>query len=167
MSYNFARMKIFFIYLIATICIVYLASCNRKIPMQAQTISYALRLKPGQDLRKSLQSFVAEKNIKAGWVATCAGSLTQYNIRFANEAGGSFKTGYFEIVSLSGTLSVNGNHVHIAVSDSTGKTIGGHLLENCLIYTTAEIIIQSASNIQFSRKKDGTTAWEELQIEEN
>ena len=83
MSYNFARMKIFFLYLITTICILCSASCNRKIPMQTQTISYALRLKPGQDLRKSLQSFVAEKNIKAGWVATCAGSLTQYNIRFS------------------------------------------------------------------------------------
>ena len=128
---------------------------------------YAFRLKPGQDLKAEIQKLVNEKQIKAGWINTCVGSLTNYQIRFANQPNGSSDSGHFEIVSLTGTVSVNGSHLHISISDSTGKTIGGHLMEGCTIYTTAEIVIQSSSEFIFKREKDGTTPWEELQVEKN
>ena len=127
---------------------------------------YAFRLKPGEDLRKGLDAIVKEKNISAGWINTCVGSLTEFNILFANPQEGSNGSGHYEIVSLTGTVSLDGNHLHISVSDSTGKTIGGHLLEGCKIYTTAEIVIGSSSNYEFKREKDGTTDWEELQVKE-
>ncbi len=130
------------------------------------TYSHSLRLKPGQDLSLELQKFVKQKGITAGWIATCVGSLTNYNIRFANQPNGSTGNGHFEIVSLVGTLSTNGSHVHISISDTTGATIGGHLLKGCTVYTTAEIVIQSSSSFVFKREKDGTTPWEELQIQE-
>jgi predicted DNA-binding protein with PD1-like motif len=126
--------------------------------------SYAIRLKPGQDLKESIQQLVVQKNIKAGWISTCAGSLTQYNIRFANQPDSSSDEGHFEIVSLTGTVSVNGSHLHISISDSTGKTIGGHLMEGCKIYTTAEMVILTTDQYEFKREKDGTTPWDELQI---
>ena len=129
--------------------------------------SHAFRLKPGQDLKQSIDSFVKAKNIQAGWIATCVGSLTEYNIRFANQEKGYSDKGHFEIVSLVGTLSVNGSHVHLSISDSTGKTIGGHLLEGCKVYTTAEIVISEAADLIFTREKDGSTPWEELQIKKN
>ena len=127
---------------------------------------YIFRLNPGEDLRKSIEALVKEKNIIAGWINTCVGSLTDYTIRFANQQEGNNGSGHFEIVSLTGTVSVNGSHLHISISDSTGKTIGGHLLEGCKIYTTAEIIIGSTANYEFKREKDGTTDWEELQVKE-
>jgi uncharacterized protein len=143
------------------------SSCNTNPPKQHMaTQSYAFRLKPGQDLKKEIQQFVADKKITAGWIGTCVGSLTQYNIRFANQPNGSSDTGHFEIVSLVGTLSTNGSHIHISLSDSTGKTIGGHLMDGCTVYTTAEIVIQSSDAFVFKREKDGTTPWEELQISE-
>lgn len=126
--------------------------------------SHALRLLPGHDLRTEIESYVKSHKIAAGWIVTCAGSLTDYNIRFANAPEGSKGSGHFEIVSLSGTLSENGSHIHISVSDSTGKTIGGHLLEGCKIYTTAEMILTESSRYRFTREKDGSTPWEELQI---
>jgi predicted DNA-binding protein with PD1-like motif len=92
------------------------------------------------------------------------GSLTAYNIRFANQPEGSKGTGHFEIVSLVGTLSVTDLHIHISLSDSTGKTTGGHLLDSNIVYTTAEIIIQEDDDFVFTREKDGSTPWEELQI---
>jgi predicted DNA-binding protein with PD1-like motif len=52
----------------------------------------------------------------------------------------------------------------MSISDSTGKTIGGHLLDGCKIYTTAEIVIGESSELVFKREKDGTTPWEELQV---
>jgi len=127
---------------------------------------YVFRLKPGEDLRKSIEAIVKEKNIEAGWISTCVGSLTDYMIRFANQQEGSSGSGHFEIVNLTGTVSVNGSHLHISISDNTGKTIGGHLLEGCKIYTTAEIVIGTTTDYKFTRKKDGTSEWEELQVNE-
>ena len=125
----------------------------------------AFRIKPGQDLIKSIEKIVKENHIKAGWISTCVGSLTDYNIRFANQPNTSKGNGHFEIVSLTGTVAENGSHLHISISDGTGKTIGGHLSEDCIIYTTAEIVICSSSQYIFKRAKDGTTPWDELQIE--
>lgn len=139
---------------------------TEKINSSNNTISYAIRLKPGDDLREKIENYIAQNNINAGWLVTCAGSLTTYNIRFANQEKGTTDKGHFEIVSLSGTLSTNGSHMHISVSDSTGKTIGGHLLKGCIVYTTAEIVLQSTSTLQFKREKDGSTPWVELQIEQ-
>ena len=126
--------------------------------------THPLRLKPGADLKTEIETYVKNNGIQAGWIVTCAGSLTQYNIRFANQPEGSQGEGHFEIVSLSGTTSVNGSHIHISISDSTGKTIGGHLLNGNIVYTTAEIILQEEEGFEFTREKDGTTPWEELQI---
>ncbi len=127
---------------------------------------HAFRLLPGQDLKQSIDSFVRKTGIKAGWIATCVGSLTEYHIRLANQEKGYGDKGHFEIVSLVGTLSVNGSHLHIALSDSTGKTIGGHLLDGCKIYTTAEMVIGESKDLEFLREKDGTTPWEELQVKQ-
>lgn len=127
---------------------------------------YVFRLRPGEDLRRSIEAIVKEKNITAGWINTCVGSLTDYTIRFANQQVGHSDSGHFEIISLSGTVSVNGSHLHISISDRTGKTIGGHLLEGCKIYTTAEIVIGTSTAYEFKRTNDGTTEWEELQVNE-
>ena len=127
--------------------------------------AHAFHLKPGQDLKKGIQKIVDEQQIKAGWISTCVGSLTNYNIRFSNQPNSSSDSGHFEIVSLTGTVSVNGSHIHLSLSDSTGKTIGGHLSDGCRIYTTAEIVICSSNDFVFKREKDGTTPWDELQVE--
>jgi uncharacterized protein len=125
---------------------------------------YAFRLKPGQDLKAGIQQYVNEHQIKAGWISTGVGSLTHYQLRLANQPTATADSGHFEIVSLTGTVSVNGSHLHLAISDSTGKTIGGHLAEGCVVYTTAEIVLLGTTEFIFTREKDGTTPWEELQI---
>ena len=125
---------------------------------------HAFRLKPGEDLKLGIMNLVVKEQIKAGWICTGVGSLLSYNIRFANQPVGNIGSGYFEIVSLTGTVSTNGSHIHLSISESTGKTIGGHLMEGCKIYTTAEIVILSSDQVEFKREKDGTTPWEELQI---
>ena len=125
---------------------------------------HAFRLKPGKDLKKEIELYVQENKIQAGWISCGVGSLTDYHIRFANQPEGSKGSGHFEIVSLIGTVSTNGSHLHISISDSTGKTTGGHLMDSCIIYTTAEIVIQESKEHVFTRAKDGSTPWEELQI---
>ena len=130
-----------------------------------ETTTHVFRLKPGQDLKKSIQQYANDHHLDAAWMVTCAGSLTHYQIRPANQSKPISDSGHFEIVSLSGTISKNGSHLHMAISDSTGKTIGGHLMDGCVIYTTAEIVMQSSSALIFKREKDGSTPWEELKVE--
>ena len=129
-------------------------------------VSHALRLLPGADLKEAIKQYVKEKHIEAGWIISCVGSLTKYNIRFANLPQGTSANGYFEIISLTGTVSKNGLHIHICVADENGKTVGGHLLPGCIIYTTAEVIIAESTKYIFTREKDNTTSFYELQIKE-
>lgn len=155
----FSAMK----YLLVFLSILTWMSCKERT-MNDRSAIHVIRLKPGEDLRQSLTGFVRDHQIKAGWIITCVGSLTQYHLRFANQPQGDTAQGHFEIVSLTGTLSVNGSHLHMAVSDSSGATIGGHLLDGNIVYTTAEIVIGTSDDLEFTREKDGTTPWQELQV---
>jgi uncharacterized protein len=141
-------------------------NCTIKNHMQENTHTIAFRLKPNEDLKAGIEKIVQDNKIQAGYIITAVGSLTDYNIRFANQAQGSTGKGHFEIVSLVGTLSTEGSHIHISISDSAGKTIGGHLMDKNLIYTTAEIVIGYTDKYKFARKADGTTPWKELLVEE-
>ena len=125
---------------------------------------HAIRLKPGEDLRLSIEQYAKDQNIQAGWIVTCVGSLTRYNLRFANQAAGHIRDGFFEIISLSGTLSVDGCHFHLAVGDTNGTLTGGHLLHGCIVYTTAEVVIEETTDLVFMRESDGSTHFKELQI---
>lgn len=127
-------------------------------------VVHAFRLKPGEDLRAGVQRHCDEAGIEAGWVATCVGSLTDYSLRFADRQDGTTGAGRFEILSLCGTVSKNGSHLHLAIADADGRTIGGHLLDGCRVYTTAEIVVCESKDHAFMREVDGTTPWKELQI---
>jgi predicted DNA-binding protein with PD1-like motif len=99
--------------------------------------NYTFRLKPGQDLFDSIELRLKVKRIEAGCVLNGVGSLTHL-------ADGDFTSeydGHFEIVSITGTVSIHGSHLHISVADGDGKTIGGYLESGCKIYTSAEIVI--------------------------
>ena len=126
--------------------------------------TYALRLKPGDDLRQQLAAFVQAHRIQAGTLLTCVGSLTVATLRLANQEGPTVYRGHFEIVSLVGTLSTNGSHLHLAIADSTGRTIGGHLLEGCRVYTTAEIVLGELPALEFRREPDPAFGYRELAV---
>jgi predicted DNA-binding protein with PD1-like motif len=121
--------------------------------------AYALRLRPGDDLRQQLLAFSQAHGIEAGAMVTCVGSLTDVTLRLANQEGPTHYQGHFEIVSL-----VGGSHLHLSVSDSTGRTIGGHLLDGCRVYTTAEIVLSELLALTFTRETDLTFGYKELSV---
>ncbi len=125
---------------------------------------FALRLKPNEDLKKSLTDFVNKTQLKSGFILTAVGSFQQVTIRFAGHPYGQAFKSLFEIISLVGTLSPNGLHLHLAVADASGKIIGGHLMNGCIIYTTAEIIIGSSEDLKFIRSFDRETGYNELEV---
>ena len=124
--------------------------------------NYTFRLKPEQDLFDSISLFVAQKEIKAGCVLSGVGSLAKAAIRFANQETVSEFEEYFEIVSLTGTLSIHGSHLHISVSDREGRTIGGHFESGCKIYTTAEIVLAAFDDVVYKREFTADSGYEEL-----
>lgn len=129
--------------------------------------TYALRLHPNQDLKVELDAFSKKYNLKAACIVTCVGSLHRAVLRYANQEESVQLDDKFEIVSLVGTFSIHGSHYHIAISDGVGNTIGAHLLEGCLIYTTAEIVIGELSNVEFLRQIDSETTYDELYVKTN
>jgi predicted DNA-binding protein with PD1-like motif len=123
-----------------------------------------LRFKPGQDLLTEIDHYLNKENVKAGVVLSCVGSLTRANLRLANQENGSAFEGYFEIVSLVGTLSTAGSHLHISISDGLGKTVGGHLLQGCKIYTTAELVLGIFPELRFEREDCELSGYPELKV---
>jgi predicted DNA-binding protein with PD1-like motif len=126
--------------------------------------TYALRLRPGQDVRRELLAFATQQQLKAACILTGVGSLTTATLRLANQEGPTVYQGHFEIVSLVGTLSVNGSHLHLSVADSTGRTIGGHLLDGNIVYTTLELVIGEMPALDFRRETDATFGYKELTV---
>src|SRR4051812_46096907 len=102
---------------------------------------HAFRLKPGDDLKSSIEAVLFHKKISAAVVLACVGSVSTVALRFANKDEVTIIEGKHEIVSMEATLSVNGCHLHMVVSDGNGKTIGGHVKEGCIVFTTAEVVL--------------------------
>ena len=126
---------------------------------------YVIRLRPGQDLKAELRAFAKTHDLRAAFIASAVGSLTDVHLRYANQAAGTHLSGHFELLSLSGTLTRDGMHVHLSVADSTGRTYGGHLLDGNLVYTTAELVIGEATALRFEREVDSTFGYRELEVQ--
>ncbi len=122
------------------------------------------RLKPGEDLKKGINNIVKLNKFNSGIIICIVGSLNSATLRMADEKIKVFK-GPFEIVSAQGTVTQNGIHVHIAISDNEGHLTGGHLLKGCTINTTAEICILE-TEFPLKRVFDPETGYKELMINE-
>jgi predicted DNA-binding protein with PD1-like motif len=126
--------------------------------------NYTFRLTPGQDLYNSIEMFVQERKIEAGCVLSGVGSLTHVTLRFANQETHNQDIGHFEIVSITGTVSIHGSHLHLSVSDGQGRTSGGHLVPGCLIYTTAEIVLLEFDDMVYKREFAQDSGYDELVV---
>lgn len=125
---------------------------------------FAFRLRPGQDLQQEIFAFAKRKGLRAAAIVTCVGSLNSATVRFANQPEGTPLKGPFEIVSLVGAFTQEGGHLHIALSDGKGATIGGHLMPGSAVYTTAEIVLVELQDLAFTREKDTETTYDELVV---
>ena len=136
---------------------------------------HVLRLSPGEDLIESMWKYARCNNIKAASIVSVVGSLTNTNIRYANQNDTVSLNGHFEIVSVVGNIDYQktesadyegSGHIHLSVSDGSGVTIGGHAVAGNIVYTTAEITILEMDGL-FDRVlddgKDGS-GYYELQV---
>jgi uncharacterized protein len=68
-------------------------------------------------------------------------------------------------VALSGTLSTDGPHLHLAVARADGTVAGGHLLPGSTVRTTAEIVLGLLPGLAFDRPPDPETGYNELRVD--
>jgi predicted DNA-binding protein with PD1-like motif len=128
--------------------------------------NYTFRLKSGQDLFDAIEAFVRQRQIEAGCILSGVGSLTYAILRLANRDFTSEFEGPFEIVSITGTVSIHGSHLHISIADGDGKTIGGHFESGCKIYTTAEIVVAEFNDVVYKREFAEDSGYDELTVYE-
>ena len=124
--------------------------------------THAFRLTKGQDLKQRIVDYCKQNHIQAGYVACLVGCVDELNIRLAGGTTFFHDQNDYEIVSVTGTLSKDGVHIHASFSDIHGKTIGGHLSDGCIVNTTAEVILCEIEDSIFSREFDETTGYKEI-----
>ena len=124
------------------------------------------RLHRGNDLLLSLQKLAQENQIEAGIVLCGVGCVSRARLRDASGVTVRTINEPCEIVSMTGTVSANRCHVHVALSREDLSTIGGHLVEGCIVNTTCELVIGVLSGWRFGVEQDEQTGYDEIVFQE-
>jgi predicted DNA-binding protein with PD1-like motif len=131
--------------------------------------AHAFRLTPRVDLKAELARLTEAHALGAGCIVSCVGSLSHARLRTPGAIGEAEVVMTFvepmEIVSLSGTLCADGLHLHASLSRGDGSCVGGHLVEGCIVNTTAELVIGELSEVEFHRPRDPATGYNELSVQ--
>ena len=126
--------------------------------------THVIRLVEGNDLRDSIEMYCKEHTCGNACVLTCVGCVKELKLRMAGGKTFLHKVKDYEIVSLVGTISLDGAHLHFSGSDIDGNTIGGHLTSGTIVNTTAEIVIMELDEYCLTREFDERTGYKELVI---
>ena len=124
-----------------------------------------LRLEPGADVRIALEAVLVAEHCSAGFVLSGIGSLRVAALRFASADRPSLHEGDLEILTLGGSLSLDGAHLHMSVADAQGAVWGGHVAEGCIVRTTAEVLIALLPGWRFTREADPAIGYRELRVQ--
>ena len=123
-----------------------------------------LRLHPGDDLRASVEAALLASGHGAGFVLQGIGSLKVAQLRYAGVPEPTELRGELEILTLAGSISADGAHLHMSVSDAQGRVLGGHVGAGCIVRTTAELLLALLPGQHFAREHDVRTGYPELKI---
>jgi hypothetical protein len=121
-----------------------------------------LRLLPGDDLRAAVVAALQASGCAAAFVLQGIGSLSVAQLRLADQPEPTALRGNFEILTLAGSISPDGAHLHMSVADADGRVLGGHVGPGCIIRTTAELLIALLPEQHFARRFDPQTGYLEL-----
>lgn len=124
-----------------------------------------LRLPPGADLRRTLERHAVDHaDGPALFVVAGIGSLDGAVLRLAAAEQETRWSGPFEILSLSGSLSPQGAHLHMSVADAQGRVWGGHVGYGNAVRTTVELVVAEMVGWRLGREVDAGTGYLELTI---
>ena len=124
-----------------------------------------LRILPGDDLRAALERAIAARDCEAAFVVAGIGSLATTRLRLAGSEEPTVIEGLVEILTLAGTISPDGVHLHMSVADANGRVAGGHVAQGCSVRTTAEVLLVLMREWTFKRVPDPVTGYPELIVQ--
>jgi predicted DNA-binding protein with PD1-like motif/glutaredoxin len=99
-----------------------------------------LHLGPGSDLRHSLEQLALEQQA-SGFVLGVVGNLSQAAFQCPGQSEPSLLRGDLEIITLNGTFSPQGVHLHLSLSDGSCQVWGGHLEHGTLVLKGADLLV--------------------------
>lgn len=124
-----------------------------------------LRLHPGDDLRDALAAALrTHARTDSAFVVSGIGSLSVACLRLAGRPVVDTWREDLELLTLSGTLSADGPHLHASVASADGTVRGGHVAPGCIVRTTAEVLLAPLPEGTLARAVDTTTGYAELVI---
>lgn len=124
------------------------------------------RLRRGEDLLLRIREIAKEEQIPAAVVLSAVGCISRGRVRDASGVNKQDITEHCEILSLNGTVSQNRCHLHIALSKEDLSTVGGHLVEGCIINTTCELVLGICEGWEIQSEFDPETGYDELIFKE-
>lgn len=127
-----------------------------------QTLPF--RLCPGDDLRAAVEDLLRQWKLRAAFVIQGIGSLSDAHLRFAGAEAPTEIRGDLEILTLAGSISPDGAHLHMSIADARGQLFGGHVARGCTVRTTAELLVALLPEHSFARELDPDTGFMELVI---
>jgi len=122
------------------------------------------RLPPGVDLRGELERLAQADTQFCGFIICGIGSLESPLLRFADQERGVVLAGPQEVITLAGSVSKDGAHLHLVVADAEGHIRGGHLCHGSRVRTTMEILLLCPEGWQLGRERDPATGHLELSV---
>ncbi len=112
-----------------------------------------LNLESGSDLLLSIKDFAKIKNC-SGFVLGVVGNLSKVSIQCPGQKEPTILNGNLEIITLNGTFSPEGVHLHLSISDSNCHVFGGHLEAGSTILKMADILLGILSTKTINSKVD-------------
>ena len=102
--------------------------------------SLPLKLAPGSDLLLTLEELARRDGI-SGFVLGVVGNLTQASFQCPGQANPTVLEGDLEVITLNGTLSPEGVHLHLSLSDGACQVWGGHLEPGTIVQKGVDLLI--------------------------
>ena len=99
-----------------------------------------LKLAPGSDLRLSLEELAQRDGIR-GFVLGVVGNLTKASFQCPGQAEPTVLEGDLEVITLNGTFSPEGVHLHLSLSDGACQVWGGHLEPGTIVQKGVDLLI--------------------------
>ena len=99
-----------------------------------------LHLEAGSDVRRSLEQLALDHNA-GGFVLSVVGNLSQAAFACPGKSAPTVLAGELEIITLQGTISPDGVHLHLSFSDASCQMWGGHLEHGTLVLRGADLLV--------------------------
>lgn len=119
-----------------------------------------VKLEPGEDILTSIEQVAKEHSISSGYISLI-GAVSRIHLGYFDREARVYRDFRIEedleIVSCMGNISKHKDdyiiHAHVVAADDQGQCYGGHLMQDCTVSVTIEIVITEIPMITRSLDK--------------